>query len=236
MNKKLIFKLCAVVNLLSGIVILFSVLAPMVSYELVANQRYPLLLSPLAEKSNYQKPNGSDYTKASNWFIGDDEKDFITQKVKFFTISIPKLRIDNARVAIGGEDLSDNLVQYPGTGLPGKIGNSVIFGHSILPIFYDPQKYISIFSTLNKLDKGDEIFVNYDGISYKYQVENMFEVKPSDIQILEQTTSHSILSLVTCTPMGDPRKPKRLIVRSRLVPLEAGRPNVPMQANANIGY
>jgi len=122
-------------------------------------------------------------------------------------------------VAIGGDDLSHNLVQYPGTALPGKNGNTVIFGHSILPIFYNPQDYLAIFSTLPTLKIGDEIFVSYDSVSYVYRIEQMFEVLPTDIQVLEQDSSDSFLSLVTCVPPGDPRDPRRLIVRARIVPL-----------------
>ena len=53
----------------------------------------------------------------------------------------------------------------------------------------------------------------------------MFEVKPTDIQILEQSTSESYITLVTCTPPGHPLKPRRLIVRAKLIPTT--------QANAN---
>jgi LPXTG-site transpeptidase (sortase) family protein len=46
----------------------------------------------------------------------------------------------------------------------------------------------------------------------------MFEVHPTDIQVLEQDESDSFLTLVTCVPPGDPRMPKRLIVRARIIP------------------
>jgi len=150
--------------------------------------------------------------------VGSNKKNFVASKISYYTISIPKLRIKNATVAIGGEDLSKNLIQYPGTALPGRDGNAVIFGHSILPRFYDPKDYIAIFSTLPTLNKGDEIEVNYDGVSFLYRVTDMFEVLPTDIQVLEQDVSDSYLTLVTCTPPGDPRDPKRLIVRAKVVP------------------
>ena len=159
-----------------------------------------------------------DYTQASNWFQGVNKNDFISSKIEYYTISIPKLKIDSATVAIGGEDLSSHLIQYPGTALPGKHGNSAIFGHSILPIFYDPKNYLAIFSLLPTLKKGDDIYINYDGISYVYRVESMFEVLPTDIQVLDQDSSDSFLTLVTCVPPGDPGQPRRLVVRARVVP------------------
>ncbi len=227
-----IVKICAMIWGVSGLVILISVIYPIASYEAKARQRYPQLISPLAEEESITLED-YDYTRASNWFPGAKEKEeFLANNVRFYTITIPSLNISDATVSIGGEDLSDNLIQYPGTALPGKNGNSVIFGHSILPLFFDPENYLSIFSTLDKLDEGDEVYINYDGISYIYKVKDMFEVKPTDIQILDQDSNGSFLTLVTCTPMGDPRKPKRLIVRAQLFPSQDPL-NFTKQSNAD---
>lgn len=219
MSRKAIYRLSAVISGISGIIILIGVLYPILSYNSVYSPRFQKLISPVNE--SLPKVSGQstfDDTHASTWFPGAAQKEaFSTSKVEYYTISIPKLKIDSASVAIGGEDLSKSLIQYPGTALPGKRGNSVIFGHSILPIFYNPKEYISIFSLLPTLKTGDDIFINYDGVSYTYRVETMFEVRPTDIQVLEQDTSDSFLTLVTCTPPGDPTKPKRLIVRARVV-------------------
>jgi len=77
---------------------------------------------------------------------------------------------------------------------------------------------MSIFSKIPTLVKGDNIFIEYDGVSFNYKVEELIEIFPTDIQILEQDPSDSFISLVTCVPPGDPRNPKRLIVRARVVP------------------
>jgi sortase A len=222
MRKSMLVKISAIISGISGIVILAGVFVPIVDYQNFSRQKYPNLLSPEVEIANAATSVATvDDTKASNWFMGGAKKeDFVATSVSYYTISIPKLRIVEATVAIGGDDLSKNLVQYPGTALPGRLGNSVIFGHSILPIFYNPDSYMSIFSLLPTLKKGDEIDVDYDGVSYKYEVEVMFEVYPTDIQVLEQDTSDSFLSLVTCVPPGDPRNPERLVVKARIIPPE----------------
>lgn len=218
MKEKLLLRLSGVLAASAGVVILAAVFFPIVIHKTNANQKYPTLLSPLVE-DKIQNSNELDYTKASNWFSGDiPENNSDSTSVKFFTLTIPKLNIENASVAIGGEDLSESLVQYPGTALPGKSGNSVIFGHSILPIFYNPKDYMAIFSTLPTLERGDEIFINYDGVSFKFRVESLVEAYPTDLTVLAQDKTDSFISLVTCTPPGDPRKPKRLIVKARVVP------------------
>lgn len=209
-NQKVFLKAIAIIWAISGIVILAGVVVPIFSYQSRSN----------ADGSELVSPVGADFTKASNWFPGGVAPDaFKSPKVSFYTISIPKLKIEDAVVAIGGEDLAKNLIQYPGTALPGKNGNSVIFGHSVLPIFYNPKEYISIFSTLPSLKRGDEILIKYDNVSYTYKAEDLFEVHPTDIQVLQQDLSDSFLTLVTCVPPGDPRRPKRLIVRARVVPI-----------------
>ncbi len=228
MSQKTILRIAAIVSGLSGIVILVGVIYPIVSYNSTYSKKYTKLISPIntsdstvqgANVQNATTNTQADYTQASSWFVGGASKeDFAYSKVEHYTISIPKLKINDAQVAIGGEDLSRSLIQYPGTALPGKRGNSVLFGHSILPIFYNPKNYISIFSLLPTLNKGDQININYDGVSYVYRVEEMFEVMPTDIQVLDQDSSDSFLTLVTCVPPGDPEKPKRLIVRARVVP------------------
>jgi len=217
-RKRKIIRVFALICGIFGLTILIASIWPIVEYQLTKARTYATLLSPLIIQDKVNNKGNIDFTKASNWFPeASGNKDFNHSKVAFYTISIPKLKIENAVVSIGGEDLSKNLVQYPGTALPGKNGNAAIFGHSILPIFYNPKNYMAIFSTLPTLKKGDDILVNFDGISYKFKVEELFEILPTDIQILQQDTTDSFLTLVTCVPPGDPRNPRRLIVRARVV-------------------
>lgn len=216
--KKKSIKFLGIVSFLSGIGLLFYVLYPIFSYEIVSSLKYPTYLSPVPEGQVYGAGKQDvDFTKASNW-LPLKETNFDEASAKYYTLSIPSLDIKNATVSIGGEDLSKSLIQYPGTAYPGRRGNAVVFGHSVLPQFFNPEDYLTIFSTLPTIKKNDSIFIEHDGITYEYKVESSFEVLPTDIQILEQNTSDSFLTLVTCVPPGHPLRPKRLIVRARVVP------------------
>lgn len=171
----------------------------------------PVVLAATSEDT--QQPT-LDYTNANIWFPTAPQKKVVTG-VNSYTVSIPKLRIKDATVIIAGDDLSKSLIHYGGTGLPGEYGTTVIFGHSILPQFYDPTNYKAIFSLLPTLKVGDDIFVTYDGITYRYVVDEMVVTEPNDLSSLEQKFDASHLTLITCVPPGTYWK--RLNVKATLV-------------------
>jgi sortase A len=146
-----------------------------------------------------------DYTNAKNWFPTADFD--INEPVTTYSIDIPSLNIEKAQVIIGGEDLSEGLIQYPGTAKPGQFGAPVIFGHSTLRQFYNPKennddRYVSIFSKIMTLKNRDRIFIDYDNIRYTYEVVDKVEVQPEDLFILEQHLNRKELKLITCVPEG----------------------------------
>jgi len=192
-----------------------AVIGPIIVYFIVISPRLNLgrnMISPLPSSENFQVLGTKkfspavyqqlDYTKPENWFPEAGYPSQNVSKITSYNLSIPKIRIDNASVAVGGTDLSKSLIQYPGTANPGETGAPVIFGHSILRQFYNPKNYISIFSTIMTLEYGDEILIKFDGVNYRYKVVDKIEVKPEDIQILEQKYNGRYLKLVTCVPEG----------------------------------
>jgi sortase A len=138
-----------------------------------------------------------------------------------FYITIPKLEIEKAEVETNSQDLSpdERLGHYPGSALPGEVGNAFIYGHSVLPMFYDPKNYRTIFSTLDKLEAGDKIAIEFGKRSFLYVVEKAVVRKPEDVKPLEPISPPSLgesyLTLMTCVPMG--LNTNRLLVQSKLV-------------------
>lgn len=151
-----------------------------------------------------------DYTNLNNWFpqgVVANASLENTPEEKTYIVEIPSLDIYNAEVKIGGTNLDNNLIQYPGTADPGELGAPVIFGHSVLRQFYNPseknpRRYMSIFSKIMTLEEGEKIYIDYDGIRYTYSVRKKVEVKPEDTYILEQEFAAKQLKLVTCVPEG----------------------------------
>lgn len=210
-----------------GSMLIANVTWPILQYQLfIAPQQQEVLLSPLpieqdpfllsgvapVQAEEDPEPiiitSGLDYTNLSQWF-NDIEVPLVSAQGETleYTISIPSLNIEDALVRVGGMNLDQSLIQYPGTANPGELGSPILFGHSVSPMFYNPaisnpKRYISIFTKIMQLKKDDEIIVKYDGITYVYRVTNKTEVKPDDTYILEQRYDQRELKLVTCTPPG----------------------------------
>jgi LPXTG-site transpeptidase (sortase) family protein len=158
-----------------------------------------------------------DYTNLNNWFpnLTPEQADVLASSEVAngaevsteYTLDIPAVKVEDARVKIGGTNLDKNLIQYPGTANPGDPGSPVIFGHSVLRQFYNPsvknsRRYMSIFSKIMTLKSGDKVYLTRDGVKYSYTVQEKTEVKPEDVFILEQNYESKTLKLITCVPEG----------------------------------
>ncbi len=84
---------------------------------------------------------------------------------------------------------------------PGQIGNTVISGHSSNDLL-DSGDYKFIFAQLDKLNVDDTIYLNYKSTRYTYIVTKKSIVKPNNVSSLVYKTNKSILTLITCTPIG----------------------------------
>ncbi len=153
-----------------------------------------------------------DYNDARNWYPKVHATK--TGSVPFYSLSIPRLKINDAQVSTVDYDLTKHLIQYFGTSIPGENGTAVIFGHSTLPQWFDPKNYKAIFATLHTIKKGDEIVTRVNNITYTYKVFAISITTPEDTNIFSQSYDHSYITIVTCTPPGTVWK--RLIVRASL--------------------
>ena len=215
-------KFLAIGLLIFGIITIGSAIFPVISFQLGYAGKFEQIISPLSARFYNQTSNvlgeaTPDYTQLANWFSSTGTLPAAlanNSNTIVYHLSIPAAKIDDAVVTLGSMDLKKSLVQYPQTALPGQPGNTVIFGHSVLPQFFNSKSYLTIFSTLYKLKEGDEIFVKYDNVTYKYQIVDMYEVQPTDLSVLEQRFDNRYLTLITCSPPGTWLR--RLILRAQI--------------------
>lgn len=122
-------------------------------------------------------------------------------------VEIPKINV-SAAILEGTDDsaLKYAVGHYPGLGEIGQPGNYVLLGHR-------NYVYGHFFRNLDKLEVGDEVIITKESETYTYVIHESFVVKPEDVWVLEQT-EESIITMITCTPMGTYEN--RLIVRGTL--------------------
>lgn len=112
-------------------------------------------------------------------------------------IVIPKLGL-NAPL---GEGISLNNIDrgpshWPGTALPGRVGNMVIAGHRVTHT--RPFRYI------DALVPGDEVLVDYQDRRFRYVVTGSEVVTPDALSIVNQTPD-ATGTLFACHPPGSAR-------------------------------
>jgi sortase A len=144
----------------------------------------------------------------------------------FARIYLPTLGADQVHVVVEGvgkPDLKKGPGHFPGTALPGQLGNLVISGHR--------TTYGAPFNRLDELHKGDAIVIETRTAFYTYSVQRTFIVKPTAIGVtypvpdhLGQQPMQRLLTLTTCNPKYSAKQ--RLIVRAVLSSTLAKGPGV----------
>ena len=123
-------------------------------------------------------------------------------------LSLP--RQDKTLFVVEGTDQKDLKMgpgHMPGTALPGVVGNCVIAGHR------DTH-----FRALEDIRKGDVVELETKYGHFRYQVQSMEVVSPTNVSSL-YPTDNAVLHLITCYPfryVG--HAPKRMVIEAALQP------------------
>ena len=139
-----------------------------------------------------------------------------------FSIVIPKIgansrvlaNIDASDEKVYLDALQKGVAQALGTAFPGENGHIFLFAHST-DYFWNVGNYNAVFYLLNKLEKGDDVNLFYQGQRYLYRVTGSQVVDPSQIEFLTRKTNNELLTLQTCWPPGTTLK-RLLVFASRV--------------------
>jgi sortase A len=119
-------------------------------------------------------------------------------------LEIPRLALSvMVREGVSASTLRRAIGHVPGTPLPGNAGKFVVAGHRD-----------TFFRGLRLIRTGDEVLVTTRRGAFRYQVDALSVVEPSDTGAL-QSTAASVCTLVTCFPFDYiGAAPRRFIVRA----------------------
>jgi sortase A len=117
-------------------------------------------------------------------------------------IRIPRLGADYAYAIVEGvstDDLKNGPGHYPGTAMPGEIGNFVLSGHR--------TTYLAPFNGLGELQAGDAIVIETRDTWYTYRVTGSETVLPTAVGVVlpvpnkpHAKPTKALITLTTCTP------------------------------------
>jgi sortase A len=134
---------------------------------------------------------------------------------KTLVLTVPKMEMFDALVPSTTGDDEEMLKDYAAihlnsTGFPWESGaNTYIAGHRL---GYPNTPSFLAFYDLDKLEKGDEVFVaDADGGVYTYEVFKKTFVGPTDLSVTEPVRGRDIVTLQTCTL---PDYSQRLVVQA----------------------
>ena len=124
------------------------------------------------------------------------------------TIEIPKIGVTKSIYeGITLTTLDHGPGHWPGTAMPGKLGNVVIAGHRV--------SHDKPFRNLDQLVEGDDVFLTTDEGRFDYKVTGIEIVTPEAIWIADQTPDYTA-TLFACNPPGSTRE--RIVVHLALAP------------------
>ena len=149
-------KLISLAFLSTGVFLLIQVIMPIISFEIweFGQSLDSNLITP--QNSSNSRILGVSVENKDSFpaFISSFKRQTIPN-YKSFTLSIPRLQVENQEVLVDTNDMSKTLAHLPGSALPGEKGNVFISGHSALSQFFALKKVV--FSSLPDLKKGDKI-------------------------------------------------------------------------------
>lgn len=228
-DKKKILRLSGLGFSVIGLLIGFYIFFPVISWELYIKPVFASssFASPIPKNTivtkNYLRSllsntastfSGVNYNNATNWVPTSYAEGEKKTPVNTYTLSIPKIGIENAVVSATDTDLASHLVHFPGTAVPPERGTAAVFGHSTLPHLYDKDNYKTIFARIHEVSIDDNIIVSTNNTLYTYKIFAIEITDAEDSSYLAQNYDSSYLYIITCTPPGTTWK--RLIVKARL--------------------
>lgn len=124
-------------------------------------------------------------------------------KISANRLYIPKIDI-NLPYTTGGAETMEHGAWWraPENGNPKDGGNFVLSAHRFIMGLTPEQTWRkSPFYSIDRLEIGDEIIIDYDSQRYTYQISQKYSVAPTAIEI-ESRTDDARLTLYSCTLGG----------------------------------
>lgn len=232
--------------LIGYLFILLGIFMPLLAFtsmsyrEIVANKRYAAFKEREESLTDDLKKYNEDVTKGDaniiDPFSNEDYKGYydikgIDKEEVFAYLIIPKLDMKKPiYLDATYKHLDLGVAQVEGTSLPlgGKSTRSVIAGHR--GWWGD-----LMFYNVEKLEAGDDIFIDGRSGLLKYKVTGQEIIDPSDWEKVLPIEGRDMVTLLTCHPKRPPR-PKRLLINAERVVEKKAEPVEKVSEERQVSY
>ncbi len=128
--------------------------------------------------------------------------------VELGTIEIPRINVTKSIYeGVTLTTLDRGPGHWPGTAMPGQVGNVVIAGHRV--------SHDKPFRHLEQLEPGDDVILTTPDGRFVYKVTGTEIVLPDALRIIDQTPDQTA-TLFACTPPGSTRQ--RIVIHLAYAP------------------
>lgn len=108
-------------------------------------------------------------------------------------IEIPKI---NLKRGVINSTKNFNSVNYAisvdeNSNYPNEMGNFILYAHS-------GNSSIAYFKNLNKVEVGDEVYIYYEGVKYKYIIYDKYDIQKTGKANVIKSSTDNYLTLITC--------------------------------------
>ena len=110
-------------------------------------------------------------------------------------LEIPKIGLKRGFYGFDSRynNIERNVTLVGGSTMPDVVnGNLILMAHS-------GSAYVSFFAYLYRLNVGDMAYVTYNGIKYKYQIVNIYNIPKTGQATITRNMDRSCMTLITCT-------------------------------------
>lgn len=232
--------------LIGYLFILLGIFMPLLAFtsmsyrEIMANKRYAAFREKDESLTDDLKKYNEDVTKSDaniiDPFSNEDYKGYydikgIDKEEVFAYLIIPKLDMKKPiYLDATYKHLDLGVAQVEGTSLPlgGKSTRSVIAGHR--GWWGD-----LMFYNVEKLEAGDDIFIDGRSGLLKYKVTDQEIIDPSDWEKVLPIEGRDMVTLLTCHPKRPPR-PKRLLINAERVVEKKAEPVEKVREERQVSY
>lgn len=117
-------------------------------------------------------------------------------------LEIPKINIKRGFYSVNSKynNVDYNVTVIQNSTLPDTENNNLILAA------HSGDCSICYFHNLYKISNGDEAYIYYKGIKYKYKVTNIYDVEKTGRVAIYRDFNKNVLTLITCTRNSDTKQ------------------------------